>query len=109
MKIKPFYSEGKLVGYSFICPGCKNCHEVYTEIRNHWGARWSFSGTLDKPTFSPSFHEKVGPYPEGAFIDGKDWSNKYFVCHFFIRKGKIEFLGDCTHGLVGKIVEMTEI
>lgn len=39
--------------------------------------------------------------------DPIDW--KCQVCHSFVTDGKIQFLGDCTHNLVGQIVELPEI
>ena len=31
------------------------------------------------------------------------------VCHHFIRDGKIQFLGDCTHALRGQTVDLPDI
>jgi hypothetical protein len=32
--------------------------------------------------------------------------DKNFVCHSFVRNGKIEYLSDCTHNLAGKTVDI---
>jgi len=31
------------------------------------------------------------------------------ICHSFIRDGKIQFLGDCTHALAGQTVDLPEL
>lgn len=91
----------------FHCPGCKCGHGVWTEkwIKDHdtngnpiYGPIWSFNGNMDKPTFSPSILVTIG--------HGEKPSD---VCHSFVRDGMIEFLGDCTHELAGKAVEMEDI
>ena len=38
-------------GFSFYCPGCKYHHAFYTKGGKH---TWTWNGSLDKPTFSPS-------------------------------------------------------
>jgi hypothetical protein len=62
------------------------------------GARWSFDGNLEAPTFSPSILVNPG-LPSGA--KGR--------CHSFIRAGRIEFLGDCGHPLAGQTVPMVDV
>jgi hypothetical protein len=86
--------------YLFECPGCKQMHRVIVK----WGSKsgrtepeWSFNGSLDRPTFSPSLLVQ--------------WNSpdKNFVCHSFIRDGQIQFLNDCTHALAGKTVDLPEV
>lgn len=36
----------------------------------------------------------------------KEWADN--VCHSFVRAGKIEFLGDCTHALAGQTVALPD-
>ncbi len=31
------------------------------------------------------------------------------LCHSFVRDGRIEFLGDCTHKLAGQTIELPEV
>ena len=71
-----------------MCPGC----ESVVRIKG-----WVFDGNVEKPTFSPSV---LTTMPDG---DGS------YVCHSFIRNGKIEFLLDCTHALSGKTVDLPAI
>lgn len=89
---------------TFRCPGCKCIHTLTIDAPNHWGARWSWNGSVEKPTFSPSYVERVGPYPECSSKAGQ-----IDVCHSFIRDGNIEFLGDCTHDLRGRTVPLDPI
>jgi len=81
-----------LHGKSFLhwCPGCECMHLINIEKPNKQGAQWTFDGNLDAPTFSPSIN-----YPG--------------YCHYFVRAGKIEFLGDCKHKLAGQTVPMPSI
>lgn len=82
--------------YLVMCPGCDEYHQIHTE--NKYGPNWSFNGNMDKPTFSPSL-----------LVNG-DLSNKSaHRCHSFIRDGKWQFLGDCTHDLAGKTVSMINL
>jgi len=71
--------------YVFFCPGCKCGHPVEVP-------RWSWNGSMEKPTFSPSL-----------LCNMNDPKTR---CHSFIREGKIEFLSDCFHELAGKTVEI---
>jgi hypothetical protein len=78
----------------FECPGCKFGHAVHTEKPNESGAKWTWNGSWDAPTFSPSVFsnpQSLGEYPK---------------CHSFIRDGKIQFLSDSTHALAGQTVEL---
>lgn len=80
---------GKL---AFFCPGCKCGHWV--------DGRWTVSGTPEAPTINPSVlcrTPRNGPHTEGMPPE---------VCHLFVREGRIEFLGDCTHELAGQTVLM---
>lgn len=68
------------------CPGCGMAHL--------FDNRWTFNGDINKPTFSPSM---LARWPENN------------ICHSFVTNGKIRFLGDCTHSLKNKEVELPEI
>lgn len=64
----------------FWCPGCDEAHAVPVT-----GPKaWTFDGNLDAPTLSPSLLCRRG---------GDS------VCHSFVRAGRMQFLGDCTHAL----------
>jgi len=76
------------------CPGCEATHQIAVVQPFRNGARWSYDGNHEAPTFSPSIN--VGP---GSMLQ----------CHYFIRSGRIEFCGDCHHGLKGQTVDLPPI
>jgi hypothetical protein len=81
----------------FFCPGCQCGHGIWTSHPNGiTGATWTWNGSMDKPTVSPSlainFHNR-----------GKDAR-----CHVVITDGKLHFCADCTHQYAGQVVDMVE-
>lgn len=54
---------------------------------------WSWNGDMEKPTLKPSI-----------LTTGGNWK-----CHTFVNDGLVQFLGDCTHELAGKTVELLEV
>ncbi len=84
--------QNKEARLSWYCPGCKSDHEV--PVPPHPQA-WEWNGSLESPTLSPSI-----------LIDYGGRRDKP-TCHCFVRNGRIEFLGDCSHDHAGKTVEMT--
>lgn len=116
MNAKLLRLEGGLL--SFYCPGCKCSHG--------FDSRWTFDGNMEAPTFSPSL--LVGPnwrIPDGWDFDTapRDEKGELLLgpdgvhvlgafevrCHSFVRAGRIEYLGDCTHELAGKTIPMEDI
>lgn len=92
----------------FWCPGC----EYEYEGEMHAGAhmlpitepgdgrpRWTFSGSVESPTLSPSILSKM------AFrhVNGE---SAPFVCHSFMVNGEMQFLGDCTHSLTNQTIPL---
>ena len=77
--------------YAFHCPGCQYGHSF--EVGGSDGG-WTWNGSFDKPTFSPSL------------LCNKD-SPKY-CCHSFVTDGAILFLSDCWHSLAGQTVELPD-
>jgi hypothetical protein len=75
------------------CPGCQRLHV----IPDYGNVRWTFNGDYEKPTFSPSVRHSWSNRGDG----GPDK-----CCHYFIRDGRIEFCGDCTHPLSGQTVDL---
>lgn len=63
------------------------------------GPNWTFDGDFVTPTFSPSILVRwnYGDPPRER------------RCHSFVRAGRIEYCGDCTHALSGKAVDLPEI
>lgn len=110
--------DGGRVG--FMCPGCKEIHAVGIEPPAE--VRWDWNGNTDAPGFFPSI--KVSG--TRANLSDEEWEELMkrthgerdamladkrttFVCHSFVRGGRIEFLSDCTHALAGQTVELPEI
>lgn len=69
----------------FWCPGCRCLHHLDT-------TRWTWNGDAEVPDVSPSIlNHSDGHRPR---------------CHLFVRRGQIQFCGDCEHPLAGKTVDM---
>jgi hypothetical protein len=85
----------------FHCPACSYGHHVGVNGRKIPGTggsmnEWSWNGSFDAPTFAPSLlinKDNLPPSPR---------------CHSFVRDGKIDFLGDCTHAMAGQTVDLPE-
>lgn len=95
--------RARLIGDSqvvFDCPGCGGWHGVYVKPGESKSV-WTWNGSLDKPTFSPSIliHKQE---PAGEYRGQP-------LCHSFVTDGRIQFLGDCTHALAGKTVDLPEM
>ncbi len=97
------------VGVAFRCPGCGDMHAVPTG-----DGRWSWNGDRRRPTLSPSILVRSGHYVDGwkpgdECWCGKDYGFECYLCHSFVRDGRIVFLGDCSHALAGKTVDLPEV
>lgn len=90
--------------FLFWCPGCQRGHIYETP-------RWKFDGNVEAPTFSPSLLMYVTlVYPDElavAAAEGK--GTRRTECHLHVRKGQLEYCGDCPHALSGKTIPMEEI
>jgi len=84
------------VKYIFYrCPGCNEHHWIPVT-----GSKaWQFDGNLESPTVTPSVKHTC-KY-------GDDTPDS--VCHYFIRAGRLEYCGDCTHNLAGQTVPMPQL
>lgn len=96
-KVREINREGKLIGYTFYCPGCQHNHAIYTNYDGH--PKWDFNGDIQKPKFNPSLLVTVRNHSDP----------KKRRCHSFIRDGKIQFLSDCTHNLADRTINMVDI
>lgn len=94
-----------LEDYGWWCEGCGYGHEIAVKQKNHSNASWTFDGNFAAPTFSPSLHLKVNT-PDMQHYQPDVGST---VCHCFINKGMVQYLGDCTHKLKGRTVPMSDI
>jgi hypothetical protein len=95
-------------GYAHWCPACEIMHHFAVDEPQRNGARWTFDGNLESPTFTPSMNITTGRFADPTWKDpdGEDLSS---VCHYFLRAGRIEFLGDCTHALAGQTIDLPEL
>lgn len=83
--------------FAFYCPGCECSHGVWTTREGH--PVWEFNGDLERPTFKPSIRVR---WPSGE-------EQRENICHSFVREGRIQYLADCTHRLVGQTIDLPEI
>lgn len=96
-------SDQQHYGWTFHCPGCAEWDEPGSHLHStHTVDRtWTFNGDVEKPTLSPS-----------VLVTGQFWVDGVKAerrCHSFVRDGRIEFLGDCTHALAGRTVDLPEL
>ncbi|MCE9559262.1 MAG: ammonia monooxygenase [Armatimonadetes bacterium] len=95
----------------FWCPGCDEAHGVPVEGLKAWG----WNGSVDTPTLTPSIIVKSKwPMVDGEMVHPFKYKGEYpcdngeHVCHSFVRGGRIEFLGDCSHELAGQTVDLPD-
>ena len=98
----------------FRCPGCGQWHVL--PIGEGALPRWQFSGDAHSPTLSPSIAARG---LLAVFSSDGEWTGEYvldasgkpvpYVCHSFLRSGRLEFLGDSTHALAGQTVDLPYI
>lgn len=89
-KLRVEMDDGKVVGYSFVCPGCSWRHVFWTDSPHY--PKWLFNGCLEKPSFTPSL---------------LNW-NDSMRCHVVVTDGVINFCGDCSHVLRGLAVVLAD-
>ena len=89
---KLYTIENEAGSYVFHCPGCNYAHK--------FDKRWSFNGSIEKPTFAPSL-----------LVNGNKTVHNPAVprCHSYVTNGMIQFLTDCDHALKGQKVEIPDI
>jgi hypothetical protein len=73
--------------YMILCPGCKHGHK--------FDSRWKFNGSLELPTFTPSYLENA--------------DDQQLRCHCYVTNGQIQFLPDSGHALRGATVELPSV
>ena len=94
---------------TILCPACREyVKQTYTDTDEAWwtncgihtldlgDGKWSFDGNMDAPTINPSIK---------AIRHYKDVE---FVCHSYVRNGRIEYQGDSTHSLAGQSIELPD-
>jgi hypothetical protein len=79
-------------GYAHYCPGCDSLHVFAVDRPFDNGARWTFNGDLEKPSFSPSMNV------------GDNW------CHYHLTAGMLIYTpGNTGHGLSGQTLPLPEL
>lgn len=105
-KIRPWASGDRVGNRLFLwCPGCEDVHAV--EVTDP-AYKWDWDGNLEAPTISPSI--KVD-YPErvsSPSIEVTFPANRG-ICHSYVKAGRWQFLGDCTHDLAGQTVPLPDL
>lgn len=89
-------------GLGHWCPACEEMHAFALDGKNSRGAQWRWDGNVEFPTFTPSMNIITNPKND------KDHQPHLptDVCHYFLRGGIIEYLGDCTHAMKGQKVPL---
>ena len=80
------------------CPGCKKIHGFACFEPTRDGHKWSFNSNYINPSFTPDMKIKVGP---------KNQEPK--ICHYYLTRGQLNYLDDCTHSFCGKTVPLPDI
>lgn len=87
---------------TFWCSGCGEPHSVPVAGEK----AWQWNGERDRPTLAPSILIRYPAYPTAA--EGFEQWRTERVCHSFVRDGRIQYLGDCTHALAGKTIDLPD-
>lgn len=101
MTIRAQRAEGNRV--HIFCPGCSMVHGIRYGGENDW----TWNGSLENPTFSPSLLVRMD-YGNGLRKEDPNFKLTKHVCHSFITDGKIQFLGDSTHALANQTVDLPD-
>jgi hypothetical protein len=81
----------------FRCQGCKHMHAVCVQLGSKPRPCWEFNGDVQAPTFAPSVHVYT---PQWTDDEGKTYPQITW-CHSYVQGGRIQFLDDCAHELLG--------
>lgn len=115
--VRKVVNDAGLLGLRFHCPGCGSSHMA--RVGQPTGPNWTWNGSLENPTFTPSILVRSGHHVPGhdggqcyCNWDEKDKAEfpelKCTICHSFVTDGRIQFLTDCTHALAGQTVDLPE-
>lgn len=91
----------------YMRPGCESFHMIATDEPFPNGARWSFDGNVEKPTFDPSVRVNYNGSDADQMREHRRAPSA--CCHYFLRAGVLQFCGDLTHPLAGQHVPLPEI
>lgn len=121
-------AEGRFYGVTFLCPGCGDHHTLpvfwvpegaVPHPHASGVGRWDFNGDLLSPTLGPSVLVRSGHFAQpGGATCWCEYNAAHpespapftcYLCHSYVRAGRIEFLSDSSHALAGQIVDLPEI
>lgn len=81
------------------CPGCDHAKGIPVPAEDGTlppeGPHWTWNGDLERPTLSPSILQE-----QGVTLSR---------CHSYLHEGRWQFLGDCSHELAGRTVDMVPL
>jgi len=85
------------------CPGCGEDHQVPVDTTSGPND-WTWNGSLTAPTLTPSIlvHSHWT-------LDDAERRIETPRCHSYVRDGKWEYLGDCTHEFAGETLALPPI
>lgn len=90
------------------CPGCDEHHAVRVDPGG-----WTWNGSEESPTISPSIlvrgTKPINDDEAERIMRGEKIEPIPYICHSFVKDGKIQFLNDSTHALAGQTVELPEV
>lgn len=93
---------------AFWCPGCDDSHVITIVDKKGW----TYNGDPNAPTFTPSVKVTGVQWAPGEYFHmpthAKVPTGGQTICHSYVRGGKIQFLDDCTHNLVGQTVPLPD-
>lgn len=92
-------------GLAHWCPACQEMHHFAIEGYNSSGAKWTWDGNVESPSFTPSMNIRTNPPSDPHYQPDVSSS----VCHYFLRSGRIMYLGDCTHSMKDQTVPLPEL
>lgn len=102
--LRSVVSPKGVTGIAHWCPACDDSHEFALSGKNTSGAQWQWDGNVVWPTCSPSMNIRINT-PD---MVGYNASAGTSICHYFLRAGVIEYLGDCSHAMRNQKVPLPE-
>jgi Family of unknown function (DUF6527) len=83
--------------------------------------KWTWNGSIDKPTLKPSVLTQSGHFAPQFEKDDSCWCKYYkehpeetpvyhcYRCHTWINDGKVQFLNDSTHEFKGQTLDLIDV
>jgi hypothetical protein len=101
-------ASGKML--LFWCAPCDTHHACRVVAGETPRPCWTWNGSLDQPTLEPSVRVqgtvRLTDDEVARVLAGERVEPRPLICHSFVREGRIQYLGDCTHALAGQTVPL---